>query len=826
MSEDASPLPRADVALPFSSFQGTIAELIAQGMLSAPLRPGVLAMLDRFEILRELGRGGMGVVLLGRDPGTGQEVAIKLVRADLAGDPRARQRFVKEAGHLKRLRHPNVVPVLEISDRPRGPYFVMPYCESGSLASRLKPEHALERADILEVALPVAEGLNFAHRRGIIHRDLKPANLLLGPGGGVCLADFGLARSLFNDTVVDVESRQWEGTAPYMSPAVAAGEAEDTRCDIYAFGALLYEMLTGHPPYQGQRTKEILDQIRAGPPKPITSLNPKADRALAAIAAGAMARELRDRYAEMQDILADLHRVRQGRPPIGPHGAGRKGSPMLLRGGRVARVLWVPACVVGVAALGWMLWRAPGLTGRKALDKGFDKGVGSRAPGLTGHGAPAAAPQVEPTPQNPPAKPAQGGVPLEQAAPQPALAFQTPWGIAADRERNVFVTDYDEAVVWKIMPTGVMTKLAGMPGNPRDADGLGSKARFSLPRGIAVDQADNVYVAMYFADAYRLRELTPSGGASPFPQRGGGPGGEISFDLASGVAVDRQGNVFVAGRYTIQRITPAGQITILAGKEGCAGSVDGTNGAARFSDMEKGIALDVAGNLYVGDMLNNMIRRITPAVSAGKTNWVVTTIAGKPGFAPSADGPGLEARFSKPCGVAVDSAGVVYVADSGNHTIRKVTPVGTNWWVTTIAGEAGDTGSADGTNGAARFNNPLGVAVDSAGIVYVADSGNHTIRKVTPLGTNWVVTTLAGPPSGARGVAASAPGVAAPLPPTAEDCVRLARAGMGEDLILTFVRQDRKVPYPLTEDQRIYLENQGVSKNVIRALRSKRGSTF
>jgi sugar lactone lactonase YvrE len=790
MSEDASSLPRPDVALPFSSAQGTIGELIAQGMLSAPQRPGVLALLDRFEILRELGRGGMGVVLLGRDPGTGQEVAIKLVRADLAGDPRARQRFVKEAGHLKRLRHASVVPVLEISDRPRGPYFVMPYFEKGSLASRLEPEEPLEREEILEIALPVAEGLNFAHRRGIIHRDLKPANLLLGPGGGVCLADFGLARSLFNDTLLEVETRQWEGTAPYMSPAVAAGEAEDTRCDIYAFGALLYEMLTGHPPYQGQRTKEILDQIRAGPPKPITSLNPKADRGLAAIATGAMARELRDRYAEMQDILADLHRVRQGRPPVGPHGAGRKARPMLLRVGRIARVLWVPACLAGVVALGWMLWRAPA---------------------LTGHRASAAKPPLEPRLEKPPADRVRGSVPLERPVPQPVPAFQTPWGIAADREGNVFVTDTDQAVVWKITLTGAMTNLAGLPGNPGTNDGFGAEARFALPRGIAVDQDGILHVA----DAQRLRAVTPGGAASLFPQRGGGPGGKTSFNLPSGVAVDRQGSVFVAGRYTIQKITPAGEVAILAGREGDAGKKDGVGAAARFSDMEKGIAFDVvAGNLYVGDMLNHTIRKLTPV----GTNWVVTTVAGRAGVFGSADGTNSAARFNHPCGLTVDSAGIVYVADSGNHTIRKLTPAGADWVVTTLAGRAGIFGSADGTNSAARFNHPCGLAVDGAGNVYVADTGNGLVRRITMAGQVVSVGRPAEPLPGGPGAPAPAPNVASKLPETAKGCVRLARAGMGEEVILAFVRKDHNVPYPLTRDQLIYLGDQGVPEKVIHAL--------
>ncbi len=134
----------------------------------------------------------------------------------------------------------------------------------------------METALILDIATQIAEGLRYAHQRGIIHRDLKPANILLAANDKACLADFGLARTMFNDTIVDVESQQCEGTAPYMSPAVAAGNAEDTRCDIYAFGALLYEMLTGEPPYKGQNTKEIQKQILAGPPKPITTLNPKA----------------------------------------------------------------------------------------------------------------------------------------------------------------------------------------------------------------------------------------------------------------------------------------------------------------------------------------------------------------------------------------------------------------------------------------------------------------------------------------------------------------------------------------------------------------------
>ena len=258
MSEDAPKENPPAFVPPVSSFTGPIAELIAQRMLFPPPRPGLLAILDQFEILRVLGGGGMGIVLLARDSATGRDVAIKLVKSDLVTNQNVVHRFLKEAGHLKRLRHTNVVPVQEISDRAEGPYFVMPYFEKGSLANRIKPGQPLDTESILDIAAQVAEGLSFAHRSGIIHRDLKPANILLTADGRACLADFGLARTFFNDTIVDVENRNLEGTAPYMSPAVAAGDAEDTRCDIYSFGALLYEMLTGHPPYKGRGTKEIL----------------------------------------------------------------------------------------------------------------------------------------------------------------------------------------------------------------------------------------------------------------------------------------------------------------------------------------------------------------------------------------------------------------------------------------------------------------------------------------------------------------------------------------------------------------------------------------
>src|SRR5204863_5266604 len=145
--------------------------------------------------------------------------------------------------------------------------------------------------------------------------DLKPGNVLLEADEGAYLTDFGLALTLFNDSLIDVTVDHRAGTAPYMSPTVASGEAEDTRCDIYAFGALLYEMLTGRPPYEGETAQEIFKLIRAGPPRPILEINPDAPRELAAVAEAAMARELRDRYTSMSDVLLDLDRVANHETP-------------------------------------------------------------------------------------------------------------------------------------------------------------------------------------------------------------------------------------------------------------------------------------------------------------------------------------------------------------------------------------------------------------------------------------------------------------------------------------------------------------------------------
>ena len=359
---------------------------------------------------------------------------------------------------------------------------------------------------------------------------------------------------------------------------------------------------------------------------------------------------------------------------------------------------------------------------------------------------------------------------LAAAAPGPgaidgngnAARFNTPSGIAVDGAGNVHVTEVGNHTIRRINVAGEVTTLAGLAEDADGdgyndggyADGLGSVARFSTPSGLAIDAAGNLYVADTGNDV--IRKITPAGEVTTLAglaQEWGstdGVGSAARFRSPEGVAVDRDGNVYVGdtGNATIRMITPSGEVTTLAGLAQQCGSADGTGSAARFG-VPCGVAVDGAGVVYVADLGNNTIRRIG-------LGGVVTTLAGFPQDANGdgyfdggyADGAGSAARFNWPYGIAVDSAGNVFVTDGQNDVIRRISPAGL---VETLAGRAGSRGSADGTGSAARFRllTPglffdciwAGLGVDNGGNVYVADSDNHTIRRIAP---NRIVTTVAG----------------------------------------------------------------------------------
>jgi hypothetical protein len=282
-----------------------------------------------------------------------------------------------------------------------------------------------------------------------------------------------------------------------------------------------------------------------------------------------------------------------------------------------------------------------------------------------------------------------------------------------------------------LINNGVVTTLAGT-GTAGSANGAGTSSTFNAPAGLAVDNFSDVYVADYSNDL--IREISSSGTVSTFAGQAGvqgaanGSSTSSTFYLPTGVAANSAGTTIYVADYSndLIREITGGIVTTLAGT-GSAGSANGTGTAASFTNPF-GVAVDSSGNVYVADTNNSLIRKITAGV--------VTTLAGS-GTQGSANGIGTAAQFTLPRGIAVDSSGNVYVADTGNNMIREISPGGV---VTTLAGQT-TAGSTNATGTAASFSSPYAIAVDSSAFLYVADFGNNMIRKITPGG---VVTTLAG----------------------------------------------------------------------------------
>lgn len=329
-----------------------------------------------------------------------------------------------------------------------------------------------------------------------------------------------------------------------------------------------------------------------------------------------------------------------------------------------------------------------------------------------------------------------------------AARFKQPSGVAADGAGNLYVTDSFYHTIRKVvLATGVVSTIAGLTGACGSADGTGAAARFCQPSGVAADGAGNLYIADTSNSTIRMMVLTTGAvstiAGTPFMSgSANGTGAAARFNTPSGVAADGAGNLYIAdtGNNTIRKVVLANSVvSTIAGTAGMLGSADGTAAAARFN-QPYGVAVDGTGNLYVGDLLNYTIRKMVLATGS------VSTIAGTAGMLGSADGTGPAARFGGPTGVAMDTGGNLYVSEPSNYAIRKV--VLADGAVSTIVGTASMPGSADGSGTAARFNRPAGVAADEAGNLYVCDANNDTIRKVV-LATG-VVSTIAGTP-GMRG---------------------------------------------------------------------------
>ena len=276
----------------------------------------------RYEIGELLGRGGMAEVHIGRDARLGRTVAVKMLRPDLARDPSFQARFRREAHSAASLNHPAVVAVYDTGeDQFSGnpvPYIVMEYVEGSTLrdllasGSRLVPERALEITD------GVLNALAYSHQQGIVHRDIKPANVMLTKAGDVKVMDFGIARSLDDMSATMTQTSAVIGTAQYLSPEQARGEQVDARSDLYSTGCLLYELLTGRPPFVGDSPVSVAYQHVREEPVPPSQVDPDVPPSADAITLKALTKDREDRYQTAAEMRADIAAALAGRPVAGP----------------------------------------------------------------------------------------------------------------------------------------------------------------------------------------------------------------------------------------------------------------------------------------------------------------------------------------------------------------------------------------------------------------------------------------------------------------------------------------------------------------------------
>ena len=312
-----------------------------------------------------------------------------------------------------------------------------------------------------------------------------------------------------------------------------------------------------------------------------------------------------------------------------------------------------------------------------------------------------------------------------------AAQFSAPYGAGV-----LYVSDTGNNTIRRIAPDLTVTTFAGLAMQNDPVDGVGGNARFEFPLGLAVSATGDVFVADQ--DAATVRKITADGTTTTYAgiaQNNGYDDGPLSSARLfgpAGLAIAATGEMLVADSYAVRiRKIAAGQLTTLAGN--ASGWADGPRDQATFL-APYGVTTDAAGNAYVADYFGHTVRKIAP-------DGTVSTLAGLPAIPGASDGAGSAARFSYPMDVAADAAGNVYVADYGNHAIRKVSPAGV---VTTLAGVLGVAGWRDGIGAAAGFYGPSGVTLDAGGNLYVADHINHTIRKIAPDGTVRTVVGTAG----------------------------------------------------------------------------------
>ncbi|MGF1645669.1 MAG: Stk1 family PASTA domain-containing Ser/Thr kinase [Kineosporiaceae bacterium] len=274
----------------------------------------------RYQLDREIGRGGMAEVYAGRDTRLGRTVAVKVLKTDLARDPSFQSRFKREAQSAASLNHPAIVAVYDTGDEQvpgaggHLPFIVMEYLQGRTLKEVLAEHERLNVEDSLRVTAGVLDALQYSHRNGIVHRDIKPANVMVTDAGEIKVMDFGIARAITDTGATMTGTNAVLGTAQYLSPEQAKGETVDNRSDLYSTACLLFELLTGRPPFVGDSPVSLAYQHVGEQPQPPSALVPDLPPDLDRVVMRGLTKDRTQRYQSAEDFIADLDRVATGVP--------------------------------------------------------------------------------------------------------------------------------------------------------------------------------------------------------------------------------------------------------------------------------------------------------------------------------------------------------------------------------------------------------------------------------------------------------------------------------------------------------------------------------
>lgn len=350
-----------------------VAGYSVKALLESPRHPEMLGRLGHYEIEREIGRGGMGVVLKAHDTELNRAVAIKMMAPHLASFGIARQRFAREARSAAAILHPNVIAIHAVTTDSKTPWLVMPYIVGPSLEQIVKQEGALDEQDLVSFAMQIAGGLAAAHSQGVVHRDIKPANVLVESGiGRVVITDFGLARAECDASMT--QTGWFAGTPNFMSPEQASGKEVDPQSDLFSLGSVMYYMATGRLPFRADGPMAVLEQIRCHYPIPARSVNPRISTTVSNLIGRLLVKDPGDRIQSaveahelLEQYLAHLHHPETRCKPVvkaprKTRGRNREntGWTILATGAVIAAcVVWLAMSYLG----GWLNAGGPGNNG-------------------------------------------------------------------------------------------------------------------------------------------------------------------------------------------------------------------------------------------------------------------------------------------------------------------------------------------------------------------------------------------------------------------------------------------------------------------------------